>query len=131
MVGDGIPIEVARLEAFVGDWMVTGTLESEGTTSIVSGRWRFERAADGWGVRGRMLTEIESMGAFEEDELIGFDRPDGEVHLFSMNQFAVRDHRGGWSSDDTLRVEFAGLQDGRRITEVITVRFVTPTDLAG
>jgi hypothetical protein len=124
-VDDGTtPVEAVRLQAFAGDWVVSGTLDAEGTPSAVSGSWHFEPAADGWGVRGRMETTIDGMGTFEEDELIGYDPTDGAVHMFSMNRFAVRDHRGGWATEDELEVEFTDRQDGRTVSEIIAIRFV-------
>jgi hypothetical protein len=51
------------------------------------------------------------------------------VHL-SLNQFAVRDHVGGWVDDDTLVVDYAGGQGGEARRECITI--VVGTDrLAG
>ena len=124
-MGDGTtPVEAVRLQAFAGDWVVSGALDAEGTTSAISGRWHFEAASDGWGVRGRMETTIDALGTLEEDELIGYDPTDGVVHLFSMNRLAVRDHRGGWVDEEQLEVEFTGRQEGREVSETFTIRFV-------
>ena len=121
---DGILLDAARLQAFAGDWVVTGTMMVGGTMSAITGRWYFERTADGQGVRGRMETTIEGFGALEEDELIGYDPSEGLVHMISMNRLAVRDHRGSWVTEDVLEVEFSGQQLEQTVTEVITVRFV-------
>jgi hypothetical protein len=117
------PIEATRLAAFLGDWMVKGTLTAGVQPAAISGKWRFVEAADGWGVRGEMETTIEGMGTFEENELLGFDPAEGKVHLFSINKFAVRDHAGDWIDETTLSVIYRGMQDGNEVTEQITIDF--------
>jgi hypothetical protein len=131
MGDDTVPSEAARLQAFAGDWVVSGALEAEGSTSGVSGRWHFEPASDGWGVHGRMETTIDGLGTFEEEELIGYDPTDEAVHMFSMNRFAVRDHRGGWVTEEQLEVEFNGRQEGRTVSEIITIRFLGADRMEG
>lgn len=125
------PGDAIRLERFLGEWIVTGTLTAEGHPAVVTGRWRFAQAADGWGVRGDLQTEIEGMGAFAESELIGFDAASGQVHLFSMNKFAIRDHVGGWIDETTLEVVYQGVQDGKAIVERIAIDFANPDDARG
>lgn len=124
MGDDTIPLEATSLQAFAGDWVVAGTLEAAGSTSAISGRWHFEPAADGWGLRGRMETSIDGLDTLEEDELIGYDATDGDVHMFSMNRLAIRDHRGGWINERELEVAFAGRLEGRAVSEIFTIRFV-------
>jgi hypothetical protein len=91
VVDDQPPEEARRLEAFLGEWLVEGTLRSGQSTSAISGLWRFERAIDGWGLVGRMQTDIEGVGSFEEHELIGFGANDQCVHMCSANRYAIRD----------------------------------------
>ena len=130
-VDDGLPIEAKRLAAFLGEWRVEGTLSAEGFPAAVSGRWTFEQAVNGWGVRGTLHTEIEGMGAFEESELIGFDETEGMIHLFSMNRYAIRDHSGGWIDETKLSVQYKGKQEGKDVTEAITIDFVAPGRMVG
>lgn len=126
-VDDGLPPDEAkRLAAFVGEWTVVGSLALGMDRAMVSGQWRFEEAAGGWGVFGKMNTEIEGMGAFGENELIGFDEVGGNTHLFSMNRFTIRDHVGGWADEDTLVVQYVGIDEGKQVTEEITIEFVEP-----
>jgi hypothetical protein len=125
------PDEAARLAAFLGEWSVSGSLTAGDSPASVSGTWRFDQAADGWGVRGQMHTDIEGMGAFEEEELIGFDAEAKQVHMFSMNRYAVRDHVGGWVSDDTLLTRYSGRSDGTEVTEEISGEFVAPDRMVG
>lgn len=121
--GESLPDEAKRLVAFIGEWDVTGSM-SDGTDQFpVTGRWMFTEAIDGWGVNGIMVTDIEGMGSFEESELIGLDAVTGEVHMFSMNKFTIRDHVGGWEDDHTLVTRYAADDGGTRTVEVITVTF--------
>lgn len=111
--------------------MVEGSLAVGDDRAAVSGRWRFEEAVNGWGVLGVMDTEIEGMGAFQENELIGFDSVEGKVHLFSMNKFAIRDHIGGWTDQETLVVRYEGDDEGKLVAEEITVEFLKPDHMTG
>jgi hypothetical protein len=126
-VDDGLPPEDAmRPAAFLGEWTVQGALKAGELPAAVSGRWRYEQAVDGWGVRGILFTEIEGMGTFEENELIGFDAPEGKIHLFSMNKYAIRDHSGDWDGEGRLAVRSIAVQEGQEVTEEITIDFVAP-----
>lgn len=130
---DGLPPDEAkRLAAFMGEWTVAGSLMIGEERAEVSGRWRFEQAIDGWGVIGIMRTEIEGMGTFEENELVGFDEVGGNIHLFSMNKFTIRDHVGGWTGEDTLLLEYSGTNgEGKLVTEEITIDFIRPDGILG
>lgn len=78
-----------------------------------------------------MDTQIEGMGAFEENELIGFDSVEGKIHLFSMNKFAIRGHIGQWTDQNTLVVRYTGEDEGKVVTEEITVEFTKPGRMTG
>jgi hypothetical protein len=49
------------------------------------------------------------------------DAPAGNVHMFSANRYAIRDHVGGWSADDQLKVRYQGKVGARDVTEEITL----------
>jgi hypothetical protein len=126
VANDHPPEEARRLTAFLGQWRVEGTLRNGQSQAAVFGRWRFEPAIDGWGVSGIMDTDIEGMGTFEESELIGFDTVGGQVHMFSANKYAIRDHLGDWTRDDQLTVRYRGIDGDSAVTEEITVDFEGP-----
>jgi hypothetical protein len=116
--------EAKDLGVFLGDWKVEGVMTFEGTPLKVAGRWKFDRAAAGWGLKATLKMEIEGMGLYEEDDLIGFDPSDGMVHLFTLtNTAAVHDHKGNWKNTRRLFLEYAGIQDGKTLTEEISVAF--------
>lgn len=116
-----IPEPARKLDALLGTWAVSGTMTMGDGAARVSGRWRFSRVADGYGVRTALQTTIEGMGTFEEEELIGFDPSEERIHFFSLNKFAVRDHVGGWKDDHTLYVEYNGEQQGEHCREGMTI----------
>lgn len=59
-----LPREAAKLQIFVGDWKVEGTLTFEGKPLKVKGVWNFTSVADGWGVMNVGKLEIEGLGAY-------------------------------------------------------------------
>lgn len=125
-----IPDGAKALERFLGEWEVNGSLTMEGTTLPMAGRWLFEPAAAGFGVRCTLTAEIEGLGAYAESDLVGFDAETGAVHIFSLtNSGAVHDHAGRWVGDDRIEFEFNGTQGGKPFREVGTMDIVAPTRL--
>lgn len=120
---DSVAAAAGRLSAFVGDWLVDGVMFGDGGRRQISGHWTFDEAADGWGVAGTLTTIIEGIGRLAERELIGYDSETGQIHLFSMNRVAIRDHIGGWEGD-TLVTRF--VSDDKTTVEEIRLRFPTP-----
>lgn len=99
----------------------------EGNPIKLTGKLRCEKAAGGWGLKDKFTMDIEGMGTYDEDDLIGFDPGEGKVHLFSLtNTGATHDHKGDWTDKDTLYLEYNGLQDGKPYREEITIRFAGP-----
>jgi hypothetical protein len=119
-----LPDGAKTLERFIGDWTFDGTLTIEGNALPMTGEWSFTGVAGGWGVRGAMTSEVEGLGSYEEDDLVGFDQETGKVHIYSVtNSAAVHDHVGEWSDENTLQAEYDGLQGGKPYHEAIRVRF--------
>jgi hypothetical protein len=118
--------EQARaLERFLGRWSVEGTLTVEGNPLRMRGEWLFSPAAAGWGVKGTLRAEIDGMGVYEEDDLVGFDVETGSLHLYSLtNSAAVHDHVASWSSADVFEFDYEGLQGGKPYREVGRAEFL-------
>lgn len=126
-----LPNEAKRLQLFIGDWKVEGTLAFEGEPHKVKGSWKFESGAAGWGVQARMKMKVEGMGDYEEIDMAGFDQSDGLVHIFSItNTAATHDHKGKWADDNTLTVVYEGLQEGKKYREDVTIKFRSPKETA-
>ncbi|MCP8315519.1 MAG: DUF1579 family protein [archaeon] len=126
-----LPDEAKKLQIFVGDWKVKGTMTIEGETKKVKGVWKVVSVAAGWGVLGQLSMEIEGMGTFEQVAISGFDPGEKLVHLFMVSNMAVtRDRKGKWSDDNTLNLVYKGLQEGKNYKEQITVKFRSPKEFS-
>lgn len=128
-IGDLFPIppEVKRLEVFLGEWDVAGTVALDGRTLPVSGKWRFTSAASGQGLRATMRLELGPMGAYEEDDLIGYDAETGNIHVFRLtNTASVLDHTARWTDEHTLQMQYVRNDDGRTYREETTIRLQDP-----
>ena len=81
-------------------------------------------------MKSTMKLEVEGMGSYEEDDLVGFDRETGKAHVFSLtNTAAVHDHVATWSDHNTLNMEYDGLQDGKQYREEVIIKFSSPNEL--
>jgi len=124
-----LPEEAKKLQFFVGDWNVAGTMTFEGKTFRVGGYWKFTSIAAGWGVMNIGKMEIERLGAYEEVDILGFDPNEKLFHMFSVtNTAAAHDHKAKWS-DATVSFVYEGLQDGKRYREEILVKILGPSEM--
>ncbi len=49
------------------------------------------------------------------------------AHIFSLtNTWATHDHKGDWKDENTLSVEYDGLQEGKKLREEISVKLAGP-----
>ena len=125
-----VPAEAKRLERFLGDWSVEGSVTMEGNPARMTGSWRFTPAAAGWGVRAKLEAQVEGLGAMDEDDLAGFDAETGSFHVYSLtNTGNVHDHAGGWPDDNTFQMAYDGLQEGKAYREEVTISFLRADEL--
>jgi hypothetical protein len=114
-----VPDQARQLARFIGAWAVEGTLTVEGNPLKMVGEWIFAPSAAGWGVRASLRAEIEALGAYEEDDLVGYDVETRTFHIYSLtNSGAVHDHVASWASENVLDFEYNGLQGGKPYREV-------------
>ena len=67
----------------------------EGNPIKVAGKRKFDKAAGGWRLKATMKMELEGMGTYLEDDMVGFDPGEGNVHIFTLtNTAATHDHKG-------------------------------------
>jgi hypothetical protein len=120
-----VPAQARTLERFIGTWSISGTLEVAGSRLGMTGEWRFAPAAAAWGVKATLSAAIEGMGAYEEDDLFGFDVETGTFHIYSLtNSGAVHDHPARWSSADVMEFSYDGLQGGKSYRETGRTEFL-------
>jgi hypothetical protein len=123
------PAEVKKLQFFLGDWTVEGTLSFEGKPFNVTGLWRFSSVSAGWGVLNVGKMQIAGLGAYEEVDLLGFDPGEKMFHLFSVtNTAAAHDHKGKWLDDKRISFLYEGLQEGKPYKEEIELKILSSTE---
>ena len=121
-----VPEQAQQLARFLGVWAVDGSLTVEGNPLTMTGEWSFTPAAAGWGVKASLHAEIEALGAYEEDDLVGFDVETGTFHIYSLtNSAAVHDHVASWTSENILSFDYEGLQGGKAYREVGRMEFLS------
>lgn len=119
-----VPPESLELNRFAGVWTVDGTVAAEGAEMPIKGVWKFAPAAAGWGIAATLRAHIDPLGAYEEDDLLGFDAETGLFHIYSLtNSGAVHDHVARWTTSDRLEFDHTGLQGGKAYRETGSVEF--------
>lgn len=125
-----IPPEIKRLHVFLGDWNAEGTIKTGDNKLKLEGKWRFSTAAGGWGLKSANQFEVEELGTYELDNLFGFDRETGTLHIYSLTNMAeTHDHTATWSDENTLKGGYKGLKDGKPFREDFTIKLVSPDEI--
>jgi hypothetical protein len=124
-----IPAEIKKLHVFLGDWLVEGTIKTGKSIMKLEGTWNFSTAAGGWGLKSANRFEVEGMGTYELDNLFGFDKELGELHIYSITNMAeTHDHTAFWSDENTLKGEYDGLKDGKKFREDFVIKLISPQE---
>jgi len=125
-----LPVEAKRLDVFLGNWNVEGTLTFMGKPFGVKGIAKFSSVAKGWGVLATAKLEIEGLGANEEADLLVFDRSEKLYHFFAVtNTAAAYDHKGKWLNDDTINFLYEGSQDGKSYKEELLIKILNQNEV--
>ncbi|AAM03912.1 TPA: hypothetical protein HA338_11015 [Methanosarcina acetivorans] len=125
-----IPPEIKRLHVFLGDWNAEGTIKIGDNKLKLEGKWRFSTAAGGWGLKSANKFEVEELDTYELDNLFGFDRETGTLHIYSLTNMAeTHDHTASWSDENTLKGGYEGLKDGKKFREDFTIKLVSPDEI--
>jgi len=118
------PPEVQQLFVFVGAWsgkveivqsgQSAQTLDFQFDCKVVEAAWAvtctgIEKGAD---------------GTTTEADVLGYDPNDKLVHFFTVdNAGETHDHKGRWTSADTLALEHTGTLEGKPFSEKLTIVF--------
>jgi len=125
-----LPVEAKRLNVFLGNWNVEGTLTFMGKPFGVKGVAKFSSVAKGWGVLATAKLEIEGLGAYEETDLLVFNRSEKLYHFFAVtNTAAAYDHKGKWLNDDTISFLYEGLQDEKTYKEDLMIKILNQNEV--
>jgi hypothetical protein len=96
----------------------------------VKGFAKFSSVAKGWGVLAIAKLEIEGLGAYEEADLLVFDKGEKLYHFFAVtNTAAAYDHKGIWLNDDTISFFYEGLQDGKSYKEKLLIKTLNQNEV--
>lgn len=124
-----IPAEIKKLHVFLGDWLVEGVIKTGGSVMKLEGTWNFGMAAGGWGLKSANRFEVEELGTYELDNLFGFDKETGKLHIYSITNMAeTHDHTASWSDGNTLKGGYDGLKDGKKFREDFIIKLVSPQE---
>lgn len=125
-----IPSEIKKLHVFLGNWNVEGIIKTGDKIMKLKGKWDFRTAAGGWGIKSSNKFEVEELGTYELDNLFGFDKETGKLHIYSLTNMAeTHDHTASWSDKNTLKGGYEGLKDGKKFREDFVVRLVSPGEI--
>jgi hypothetical protein len=124
------PAEVARVvDQLAGTWSAKDILgQVRGKPTKSSSQVQCEKIVGGWGLRCRV--EVD-MGTRHEElvQLLAWDKPTGEFHLFSVNDSGdSHDHRGTFDGT-TLRFDYQSIRDGKPFVEHVSLGMKGPKEL--
>jgi hypothetical protein len=113
------PAEMGRLMAFRGVWQFDGTVTT-GTDRPRKVRWRLgcKQGAGGWALVCDDTIHIPKSPLFLEHDTFGYVPATHEIHFFAINNYGdVRDIRGKWVNEKTIRYHYEGTRDGKPLVE--------------
>ena len=121
-----MPVAIVNLSKFNGNW------QAKWTSSMGDKSYQFDYMVKCMPVAGGSGSYWEengihpAMGEMRSSDLFGFDRSDGKLHCYSVdNTGATRDQICEWRSPDHLIITFNGSENGKRITEKTDLTFTS------
>jgi hypothetical protein len=123
-----IPEQAKKLQMFVGTWEGTGSMTMGDMKHDIKITHINEPIADGWGFKNTEINEMDGMKAYRGNSLFGYDAGGGKVHMYTVSNYGdCHDHAGNWTGENSLRLQYDGIQDGKPMTEVINITADSPT----
>jgi hypothetical protein len=124
------PAEVAQLlNQMAGRWSARGIgVTIQGRAAKSDSDVTCEKTTGGWALRCRV--EVNTGGHRQELlQILGWDRPSGEFHLFSVSDSGdSHDHHGSLDGK-TLNLEYRGTHDGKAFVEQLAFAIKGPKEL--
>jgi hypothetical protein len=120
----GLPAEVQAIHGLVGQWRGNGSAQFGPEQVKVQFSLACTLTSAGFGVQCKTyFSGLPGSATLEETDLFGFDPGRGKYHWFSVtNQGEAHDHVADVSKTDTLRFVYDGVQEGKPMQEVITLK---------
>ena len=119
-----LPEEVQAIHGLIGEWRGSGSAQFGADKSSTQFQLSCTPASGGFGVQCKThFSGLPGGGSFEETDLFGFDPGQRKYHWFSVTNLGeTHDHVAQISATDTLRFVYDGVQEGKPLQEVITLR---------
>ncbi|MFQ5838597.1 MAG: hypothetical protein ACE5HJ_07420 [Thermoplasmata archaeon] len=125
------PKEMEALQRWIGAWEAEYTVAfpdgevQAGTMTVIAAPM-----AAGQGVHMEAEGTITGMEPWEAHALWGFDSGSGKVHWFAVSSMGeVHDHEGVWKDDETLELEWRGLEEREEAIERTTFYWKSPNEV--
>jgi len=120
---------IQRLLTLAGTFDGDASLTMDGKTTRFRLHHENREVSAGFGLSAHETAELPGLGHYEAENLFGYDAGRGQIHLFSVtNDPNTHDHKGTWTSSNTLQLRYEGLLDGRKYVEVIPMTVVGPDE---
>ncbi len=122
-----VPDPALTLRRFVGSWEGTVYLTDSAKQVKVNSELKVDTIANGWGTSWRLTANFPTSGWYDEFDIWGYDAGDSLLHMFTItNTGETHDHRGGWTNDYTLLMQYHGKILADSLSEVYTLTFKSP-----
>ncbi len=125
------PKEMEALRRWIGTWKADYLVRfpdgkvHEGTMTVLA-----TPMAAGQGIHMDAKGEARGMEPWEAHALWGFDTESGEVHWFAVSSMGeVHDHVGVWKDEDTLELEWRGVEGSKKAVEHTTFHWKNPREV--
>ncbi len=123
--------EQMLLQNLVGKWTLTATGKlPDGTTLTGTGSAELAAVGGGKGAAGPIEMNIEGGLHLEHGLMFGYDIWTKKVHFYAVgNRGEVHDHSGPMTGENSCRLVWEGLKDGKPASEDITMT-ITKDEIA-
>jgi hypothetical protein len=121
--------EIQRMTALAGTFMGEAEYTAGGKTTKFTLHHDNRIVADGFGLATHETAEIPGLGHYEAQDLFGWDAGRGELHLYSVTNDPIsHDHAGRFSDAHHATLRYEGVQDGKKLVEVIPMEILGPDE---
>jgi hypothetical protein len=129
-----LPKEVQQMYCMVGDWTAKDAVFTvEGKKHKASFAVSCAPTSAGMGLLCSATFDIDGIGkGLQETDLFGYDPGSDRYHWFSVTQSGeTHDHVAlpPKSKDDPIVFAYSGVQDGKPVQEVVTMKFASETKI--
>jgi len=112
--------EIARITALAGKFDGEAKVTMNGQTTTFTLHHTSRVIAGGFGLQVHEEADIPGLGHYEAENLLGWDAGKKQLHLLTVtNDPYTHDHAGRWTDATHATLRYEGLQDGKKLVEVI------------